>query len=337
MEVKQISASDEHTAIVTKSGKLFTCGSYQHGKLGHNAPQNMSYLTTNIFREVQFVTESQSSYKGNLVSQVACGDYHTICLTRKGEVYVWGGHAKGKRGDDPDKRPTRKKIGDNIYNIPCLIQTLQNKRIVQIECGQFHSMALDIDGIVWSWGDQSNAQCGHADYLQIMGNLPQNEQDAHQLLKPRAIAGLKVKLLRIESIACGSNHSFAITIDNEIYSWGSNKYGQCGISPDIKNGKQINDSVPHLIHVPKRVYLPPNSYANTHQPHSTSIEGGEHHSLILLRCNQVQLEFGEVPVDITCLFTFGNNQQGQLGHGNNTNYRQPKQIRFFDENGLIDT
>jgi len=70
-----------------------------------------------------------------------------------------------------------------------------------------------------------------------MGNLPQNEQDAHQLLKPRAISGLKVKLLRIESISCGSNHSFAVTTDNEIYSWGFNKYGQCGISPEIKNGK----------------------------------------------------------------------------------------------------
>ena len=30
-----------------------------------------------------------------------------MCITKKGEAYVWGGHFKGKRGDDPDKRPQK--------------------------------------------------------------------------------------------------------------------------------------------------------------------------------------------------------------------------------------
>jgi len=37
-EIIQIDCSDEHTALLTKKGNLFTCGSYMYGKLGYEAP-----------------------------------------------------------------------------------------------------------------------------------------------------------------------------------------------------------------------------------------------------------------------------------------------------------
>jgi len=65
-------------------------------------------------------------------------------LTQKGEIYVWGGHFRGKRGDEANLRPINQKDKTNVfYHVPCLIQSLQNTKIVQICCGQFHSMALD--------------------------------------------------------------------------------------------------------------------------------------------------------------------------------------------------
>lgn len=77
-----------------------------------------------------------------------------MCLTLKGEVFVWGGHLNAKRGDDPEERPTR--IGTKnsyVYHIPCQIQTLLPYKIVEISCGSMHSLAIDSNGTIFSWGD----------------------------------------------------------------------------------------------------------------------------------------------------------------------------------------
>lgn len=34
-------------------------------------------------------------------------------------------------------------------------------------------------------------------------------------------------------IACGENHCIALTSKREIFAWGSNKYGQLGINPNL--------------------------------------------------------------------------------------------------------
>jgi hypothetical protein len=56
-------------------------------------------------------------------------------LTKKGEVYVWGGHFKGKRGDDPDDRPHREQALQNasrsyLYHVPCFIKAFQDIKII---------------------------------------------------------------------------------------------------------------------------------------------------------------------------------------------------------------
>lgn len=40
-EIVQIDCSDEHTALLTKKGKLFTCGNYIFGKLGYENYDNL--------------------------------------------------------------------------------------------------------------------------------------------------------------------------------------------------------------------------------------------------------------------------------------------------------
>ncbi len=42
------------------------------------------------------------------------------------------------------------------------------------------------------------------------------------------IGGIDVKK-RVQFVACGGEHIFAITRNNEIYSWGRNENGQLGL------------------------------------------------------------------------------------------------------------
>jgi alpha-tubulin suppressor-like RCC1 family protein len=78
---------------------------------------------------------------------VACGDYHTLCLLEngkaiklsKGRIYTWGG-------------TLHKKLGKNTGGKPGLIQSLEQKNIIYVGCGDFHSAALTDNGELYTWG-----------------------------------------------------------------------------------------------------------------------------------------------------------------------------------------
>ncbi|KZC03772.1 X-linked retinitis pigmentosa GTPase regulator, partial [Dufourea novaeangliae] len=72
--VKQIACGESHTAIVTESGKLFTCGDGRYGKLGLEENENNVH-------ELTFAPR----YKELIVSNVACGGCHTILVGRRRE------------------------------------------------------------------------------------------------------------------------------------------------------------------------------------------------------------------------------------------------------------
>lgn len=59
---------------------LYLCGSTLHGKLG--LEKLVKHLTS--FSIFPLSRERK-------VKQVACGDYHTLCLFEDGEVMGWGG------------------------------------------------------------------------------------------------------------------------------------------------------------------------------------------------------------------------------------------------------
>lgn len=75
-----ISSGRNHSAAVTKNGYLYLCGSTLHGKLG---------IDKKVTCLMQFSLFPLS--KTRKVKQVACGDYHTLCLLEEGKVLGWGG------------------------------------------------------------------------------------------------------------------------------------------------------------------------------------------------------------------------------------------------------
>ena len=121
-----ISSGGHHTALVTKSGHLYMCGSTLHGKLGI---QGLNMMQVTRFHPLPMAVA---------VKQVACGDYHSMCLTEDGQVYSWGGSLY-------------KKLANVSANSePSLVNGLS--RIVAIDCGDFHSLALDDEGRLFTWG-----------------------------------------------------------------------------------------------------------------------------------------------------------------------------------------
>ena len=81
LKVVNISSGAKHTGAVTEDGRLWMCGSNLHDKLGL---EGITTGSKKSFKPVELLGSI-------IVTQVTCGDYHTMCLTDAGEVYVWGG------------------------------------------------------------------------------------------------------------------------------------------------------------------------------------------------------------------------------------------------------
>ena len=91
------------------------------------------------------------------------------------------------------------------------VSALSNYQVIDIACGESHSLALTDKGEVYTWGGGQLGQLGHGDCLR-------------QSL-PLKVANLEEKIVAISG---GKRHSAALTGEGKLYTWGSNEYGQLG-------------------------------------------------------------------------------------------------------------
>lgn len=91
------------------------------------------------------------------IKQLSAGKEHTLLLTASGKVYAWGNSTRkvgrGRLGDSTAP-------ADRYYPTAIPSERFENRKIVQIAAGDFHSLAVDETGQVWGWGDNSSGQLG---------------------------------------------------------------------------------------------------------------------------------------------------------------------------------
>ena len=86
------------------------------------------------------------------MGHVAAGSDHTICTTTDGSVFTWGDGTHGRLG-----------LGDDRSNklVPTQVRgKLQNKAVLQVAAGDHHSTCVTGDGLVYSWGGNTDGQLG---------------------------------------------------------------------------------------------------------------------------------------------------------------------------------
>uniref|UniRef100_A0A8B9EEK2 HECT-type E3 ubiquitin transferase n=1 Tax=Anser cygnoides TaxID=8845 RepID=A0A8B9EEK2_ANSCY len=102
---------------------------------------------------------------------------------------------------------------DNCFK-PRLVEELGNREIVQIACGDHHSMALSRGGELFTWGQNAYGQLGVGRQVTLTP-------------KPQLVKGLKG--IPLAQIAAGGAHSIAVSLSGAVYSWGKNDFGQLGL------------------------------------------------------------------------------------------------------------
>ncbi|HRQ86984.1 MAG TPA: cell wall anchor protein, partial [Candidatus Saccharibacteria bacterium] len=137
---------------------------------------------------------------------VAGATGHALALSSSGQVYAWGENTYGHLGNGT--------TDSSLVPIPVTSGDLDGKTITEVAAAANHSLALDIDGQVYAWGNNGSGRLGD-------GTITTR-------LSPVAITGGALSGKTIVAIEAGSSHSLALDSDGQVYAWGRNLYGQIG-------------------------------------------------------------------------------------------------------------
>lgn len=184
-------------------------------------------ISTSEFKPIDYM-------EGKFVLQVVCGQQHTLCRaidrsTAGGlsvstvasmnripaSVYVWGNGMLGQLGLGLQGSSK----GRLLPTLLTSLSTLCPLGIIDVSAGGNFSVAVSLEGQVYSWG--------HAEYNQhgtgIIGG--HDYVDNFHYFTPQH---LSIPGATISQISCGSNFTIALTDDGDVYSWGWNAYGVLG-------------------------------------------------------------------------------------------------------------
>eukprot|EP00111_Clytia_hemisphaerica_P002896 TCONS_00008205-protein len=151
---------------------------------------------------------------------------------------------------------------------PFQYESLKGIKIRKVSTGpvSYHTLAISEDYKVYSWGYNNKGQLGHGDC--------RNRRNPTLV---ESLSGYKVV-----DVATGRMHSLVLTDEGQVFAFGDNSSGQCGVGS--KDSQMSN---------PKRI----------------DYDGA---SIVKFACGS---EFSLILDDLGTVYSFGHPEHGQLGHG----------------------
>jgi alpha-tubulin suppressor-like RCC1 family protein len=198
--IVKIARGSYFTVALDSDGNIYAWGNNTYGQFGNNTSDGSS--------TVAVATVMSGVLAGKTITDISAGTYHTVALDSDGKVYAWGHNTYGQLGNNStDHSSIPVEVDTSIF--------LSGKTITAISAGQFFTLALDSDGIVYSWGRNNKGQLGI-----------NSTTDWHfpRLVDASGVLSGKI----ITKISAGEEHVLVLDSDGKAYSWGENSDGRCG-------------------------------------------------------------------------------------------------------------
>merc|ERR1711933_407360 len=164
MKVVAASCGRSHSVIVDDKGISYAFGSNKFGQLGIGMINKKTKDKDGDYSVEPKKCAIDTAVFGKVVD-VKCGGDFTMWLTDKGKVLSAGMPQYGVLGHGTDHEhntsATSVRIAYESQPVPRVIRAFGETKIVRIACGATHTIAVDENGGVWTWGNGDYGRLGH--------------------------------------------------------------------------------------------------------------------------------------------------------------------------------
>ncbi|KAM6911681.1 RCC1-like G exchanging factor-like protein isoform 2-T4 [Lycodopsis pacificus] len=272
-KVVQVACGRAHSLVLTDREGVFSMGNNAYGQCGRRIVEDEVYSGSHIIHKMDGFDSR--------VTQVACGQDHSLFLTETGKVFSCGWGADGQTGlGHHDVSPRPVEVGGDLSGVE--VQQI----ITYGDC----SLAVSTDGRLYGWGNSEylqlasvtestqinsprllplvgcgkvvQAACGGTQVVVlnergevfvwgygILGKGPKLSESSTPEMIPSALFARSEfnPSVAVTSVRCGLNHFAAVTDRGELFVWGKNVRGCLGI------GKRDDQYFPWRVTVPGQV------------------------------------------------------------------------------------
>ena len=186
---------------------LYTTGSNIFGQLGTTI--SYSGATPTATREKWWFTFLQIGT--NKWKQIAAGGFSGYAIREDNTLWSWGYNSKGELGDG----------SVTTRSSPVQVVSTSLSSPVLISAGSQYALAVDNNGLVWSWGANQLGQLG-------LGSWSPGDYRISPVQVVNNSAG-SPPLSNIVQISSAYTNSLALDSSGNIWAWGINGFGGMGV------------------------------------------------------------------------------------------------------------
>ncbi|EOY01971.1 hypothetical protein QUC31_013503 [Theobroma cacao] len=175
---------------------------------------------------------------------------------------------------------------------PKLIDTLSGMNFESVACGEYHSCAVTVSGDLFTWGDGTHNS----------GLLGHGSEVSHWI--PKKVSNMEG--INVTYVSCGPWHTALVTSGGQLFTFGDGSFGALG------HGDHTSTTIPREVETLSGL-------------RTTRVACGVWHTAAVVEVVTESSDSGFPDSSTSAkLFTWGDGDKGQLGHGD-------KEPRLFPE------
>ena len=231
-----IDVGTNHSGLVTGNGHVYMFGTSVYGEMGLGEDIK-SFSLSSVFGSSASSFNKENIYNkptkieslSNII-KISCGGRHTACIDDKGKLYTWGwGGNNYITGAVGGLGHGNKKS----YSKPKQVKLLENEFIIDVSCGEKHTLCLTNDGKVYAFGEGEHGRLG-------TGHTSDSKKP--QILK-------FFKDIPLKNVYASKEYSYGLNNDGIPFGWGRNDRSQMGQSYSLAMDMYSCDPTPCILNI----------------------------------------------------------------------------------------